>query len=354
MRSLGEAFHEAGALVIGLRIPGHGTTPAGLKRARWEDMAGAVKLAAVHLREKLGERPLFLVGYSNGGALAIEYALSALEDPALPAAARIVLVSPEIGVSKLAPLAVWQERLGRLLGLQKLAWNSINPEYDPFKYGSFAVNAGTQAHRLTTEITSRLARLESAGGLAEFPPVLAFQSLVDATVSTPALIEALFQRLPDGGHELVLFDINRVAGVEPVLQSDPKAHITEILKRQARRFTLSVLTNRSEQTREVVIRQYPPGVDEPSESPLDLTWPIAVYSLSHVALPFPEDDPVYGRIDTGDPSLIRLGDLALRGERGVLRVNPADMLRLRWNPFHTYLTRRALEFVRDGVPVSAP
>jgi hypothetical protein len=47
----------------------------------------------------------------------------------------MVLLSPEIGVIPLAALAIWQARLGHLLGLQKLEWNSILPEYEPYKYG---------------------------------------------------------------------------------------------------------------------------------------------------------------------------------------------------------------------------
>ena len=43
--------------------------------------------------------------------------------------------------------------------------------------------------------------------LAGFPPVLAFQSAVDATVSTSAVISTLFQRLPEGGHELIVYDV---------------------------------------------------------------------------------------------------------------------------------------------------
>ena len=36
----------------------------------------------------------------------------------------------------------------------------------------------------------------------------------------------------------------------------------------------------------------------------------------------------------------------LRGERGVLKIPAADMLRLRWNPFYPFMERRLLEFAR--------
>lgn len=55
--------------------------------------------------------------------------------------------------------------------------------------------------------------------------MLAFCSIVNATVSAPALVEGLFTRLPAGGHELVLFDINREAEIELLMKSNPTAVI---------------------------------------------------------------------------------------------------------------------------------
>ena len=73
------------------------------------------------------------------------------------------------------------------------------------------------------------------------------------------------------------------------------------------------------------------------------SWPDAVYSLSHVALPFSSEDPLYGNNVNGRQ--FQLGDVALRGERGVIRVLPADMLRLRWNPFYPLLVERVESFM---------
>ena len=49
--------------------------------------------------------PLHLVGYSNGGALAMKYALDALEDPALRKPQQMILLSPMIGVTSFARFA---------------------------------------------------------------------------------------------------------------------------------------------------------------------------------------------------------------------------------------------------------
>ena len=345
LRQLGERLHAAGAHVVGLRMPGHGTAPSGLVDLTWQDMLAAVRLAMDHLAGQSGEQPIYIVGYSTGAALAVLYALDAVQDSELPQARRLVLLSPAIGVTPAAALSVWQGRLGHLLGLDKLAWNAILPEYDPFKYGSFAINAGDVVYRLTLEIQERITALGEGGALDRVPPILAFSSIVDATVSTPGLVEGLFERLPAGGYELVLFDINRRTGIEPVLKSRPEAVIEALRADPKPAFTLSVVMNRTEQTGEVVVRSKgaPKGHELADVDP-GLSWPEHVYSLAHIALPFPANDPLYGGEPAGEDFALRLGKLAMRGERGVLRIPASDMLRQRWNPFYSYLESRVLEF----------
>jgi hypothetical protein len=84
LRNIGQSLHNAGASVIGLRIPGHGTAPSGLVEMHWQDMTLAVKLAMKHLHEQARDQPLYIIGYSNGSALAVYYALSSLRDDLLP------------------------------------------------------------------------------------------------------------------------------------------------------------------------------------------------------------------------------------------------------------------------------
>ena len=108
LRNLAERVHKAGAYAVGLRIPGHGTAPSGLVTVTWQDMDAAVRLAMRHVAEQASGQPLYIVGYSNGGALAVNYVLDALNDATLPQIDGLVLLSPEIGLAKVAALAVWQ------------------------------------------------------------------------------------------------------------------------------------------------------------------------------------------------------------------------------------------------------
>jgi hypothetical protein len=276
-----------------------------------------------------------------------------VRDAALPPVERLIVLSPAIGVTPVAALSVWQARLGHLLGLDKLAWNVILPEYDPFKYGSFAINAGDVVYRLTHEIQDRITALDEVGKLDRVPSILAFSSVVDATVAAPALVEGLFERLPPGGHELVLFDINREAEIEPILKSNPAAVLEALRADPNPNFTLSVVTNRDAKTKRAVVRRKSPGEDAQNDLDLGLPWPDHLYSLAHIALPFPADDPLYGGEPTQEGSGLHLGGLALRGERGVLRIPASDMLRQRWNPFYPYLETRVLEFMglASGGPI---
>ncbi len=75
------------------------------------------------------------------------------------------------------------------------------------------------------------------------PPVLAFQSVLDATVSARAVVEALFARLPANGSELVLVDINRAAKLAPVIGLAAEAEIGRIAPPPPRDYALTVVTN---------------------------------------------------------------------------------------------------------------
>jgi hypothetical protein len=132
--------------------------------------------------------------------------------------------------------------------------------------------------------------------------------------------------------------------------NSPLQSFEDYLVLEKQLFAISLVTNASEKSRDIVALQKIPGASTITRKPLDMKWPFNLYSLSHVALPFPVNDPLYGMIDSNDHSKIQLGNMGLRGERGVLQIPAEDMLRLRWNPFYSYLERRLLEFVRLAKP----
>ena len=122
----------------------------GLADVEWEDWLAATRLAVREARGRIGPAlPLHLVGFSNGGALAMKYALDALEDPALTRPERIVLISPMIGITTFARFAGFAGLPALLPHFAKAAWLGILPEFNPFKYNSFPVNGARQSCRLT-------------------------------------------------------------------------------------------------------------------------------------------------------------------------------------------------------------
>ncbi len=351
LRALGQMLYHQGFRVVGLRLPGHGTAPSGLLTVQWRDWAAAVRIAARHLAARLDPgKPLYMFGYSNGAALAVEYSLAVMEGEPLPDLQGLVLLSPAIGVSKVAALASWQSALGSLIGLDKLAWTSIQPEFDPYKYNSFTVNAGDQIYRLTENIAQRMDKLRQSQHVKGFPKVLAFHSVVDATVSPDILIETLFSKLAAEGHELVLFDVNRSAETEELLRSDPDIFLQELFAKKQLSFNQTLITSAVADSVQLVVRSRQAGSGQVFETPLGMAWPDGVFSLSHVALPFPPNDPIYGgKPYRGDVyPWITLGSVALRGERNLLLFPDNYFLRLRYNPFYAYLARRVRGFCRAG------
>ncbi len=195
LRHVARLYRDQGFVAVGMRMVGHGTVPAGLADASWEDWAAGTRLAVREARRLAGSGvPLHLVGYSTGAALALIHTLDA---PAAMRPDRLVLLSPMIGISRAARLAWFAEIPALLPRFAKSAWLGTRPEFNPFKYNSFPVNGARQSARLAGTLQGRLARAD----LSSLPPILAFQSVLDATVSTPAVVDALFARLPANGSE---------------------------------------------------------------------------------------------------------------------------------------------------------
>ncbi|MFG1190868.1 alpha/beta hydrolase [Xanthobacter flavus] len=347
-RHLAQLYADHGFIAIVLRLPGHGTVPGSLTQIGHEEWIAATALAMREARRRVGpDKPVHIVGYSNGGALALMHALDALDDPSLVAPSRIVLMSPMVGVTEFARFAGLAGLPAIFPAFAKAAWLNITPEFNPFKYNSFPVHAARESFQLTQVLQANIERHSRAGRLTGLAPVLTFQSVLDHTVSARAVIEQLHARLDDNGSELVLIDINRSGQFEDLLNRRSDTAISSLLPAAPRRFRTAVIGNSTPGSSATVVRETPAGATEETVRPLTAVYPEDVYSLSHVAVPFPLSDGLYGlEPDPAEKFGIRLGDIAARGEYGALVVDVDMLVRMSSNPFFPYLEER----VAAGLP----
>ena len=334
MRALADTFLAEGYYVVVLRLPGHGTIPSGLVDVTWEDWYEAVVLAAKHAASRGGAgKPLIACGHSTGAALLTLYALRSLDERSLPKLDDLHLVSAAIGISPFAVLTNVLSALSFIPGFEKAKWMDVLPEYDPYKYNSFPVNAANQIYKLTRAVRDSLNAV-APGRLEAMPRVHVYQSIVDSTVTASEVVHGLLARLPARDHELFVFDVNRNARMEGLIAPGPLADLERLRSAADLPFRMTLIGNRDRNTRLVSAFTREAGAGEVKEKNLPYEWPTGVFSVGHVALPFPIDDPVYGLTPPPDAEPgFNLGAIEPKGESGALIVGLGTFARLRSNPF---------------------
>ncbi|TPE61098.1 alpha/beta hydrolase [Sandaracinobacter neustonicus] len=341
LRHVAKLYEARGWAVVAIRNPGHGTVPAGLTKAGADQWQAATRLAVREATRLAPGKPLHIVGYSNGAALAMMYALDATENPKLAAPQKVVLISPMIGLTRFARFAGLAAMPSIFPAFVKAAWLGIEPEYNPFKYNSFPVRAGAESHRMTVILGEKIEAARASGRMGRLPPILTFQSVVDSTVSAPAVVEGLYSHLPANGSELVLFDINRAAYVGPMVRHSAQTAIDRLRPAGPHRYTLTLVMNAAPGDPQTVARSYAPDATTPQDYPLGIAYRRDFYSLGHVALPFPLSDGLYGADPSPDDRQgVALGALAARGENGVLGIPPSALARVSSNPFMPWMLGR--------------
>jgi hypothetical protein len=146
-----------------------------------------------------------------------------------------------------------------------------------------------------------------------------------------------------------VFDINRASGLTPFLRESEATLLSRLRDNSAKRYRRTLVTNVDPDSLDVAARTAEPGATNVATQPLGIAWPRDVYSLSHIAVPFPMSDPIYGREDaTAVPSVIRIGLLSPRGEKAVMSVPSDTLMRLTCNPFFTYMDERMAAWIGGG------
>ncbi|MDU6390151.1 MAG: alpha/beta hydrolase, partial [Pantoea sp.] len=242
------------------------------------------------------------------------------------------------GYARFAGIAGWPALFP---AFARTAWLNVAPEYNPFKYNSFPVNAARQSWLLTQALQAQIVQAARSGQISALAPVLTFQSVMDATVSTRAVVDALYHYLPRNGSSLVIFDINQAANMSALFRAPLPSAVSRLLPAAPRAYAATVITNRTPVTYQTEARTINAGEVEERVKPLTLAWPQDMFSLSHIAVPFPLNDDLYGeQPDEKNRYGISLGDISLRGETSSLTVGPETFMRATSNPFFSEMMAR--------------
>ena len=341
LRALAQRFSAAGLHVIVPRLPGNGTLPGELLRVRSEDWTAVTRMAVARAHDLVGERPVFIGGYSTGAALSLQHALQGLRDRTQMVDG-LFLFSPAIGITRFAALAKWDVLLSRLPVFRKFAWMNIWPEYDPFKYASFPKQAGHLVHEISEGNKALVERLKDTPAWDLLPPIITFQSVVDETVDVTSVLD-FYVDLNSNRHQLVLFDVNRSSTIAPFLVEAGDQVLQALNDDPLSARDITLVGSLGTGSTVVARRHCSPTTACSTMRRLEQTWPASVYSLSHIAVPFSPKDPLYGTENTSAaPSGYNLGRLSPKGERRVLVIPAEDLNRLRYNPFFDYMALRML------------
>jgi hypothetical protein len=160
-------------------------------------------------------------------------------------------------------------------------------------------------------------------------------------VSTQAVVDSLYRNLPSNGSELVLIDVNHRAGAGPIIRPEQANILATLLPPAPRLFAVTVVGNGTGDPETDEARTVAAGATDAQAKALGRLYPRDLYSLSHVALPFPPQDGLYGSEPGANENFgIRLGQVAVRGERGALIVGAETLMRASSNPFFDYMLER--------------
>jgi carboxylesterase len=182
MRRLGEALAKNGYTAMGVRLPGHGTSPEDLASRDCEEWLQTVE-RGFHLLANRHPR-IYCAGMSTGGLLLLSLA------PSLPARALVLL----------SPFLRFQNRLAGFAWLLRhfkdFQERPLPPELSPYYYQRRPLEGIHQVFRLISRARRNLARITV--------PTLVVSAEGDRTVQVRSALE-IFREIPSGRKEFHLY-----------------------------------------------------------------------------------------------------------------------------------------------------
>lgn len=192
--SLAERY--ACALVRGLLVPGHGTVPGDLLASTLDEWRQVTRYGVEGFRGQVDS--LYLVGYSNGSALGLDYLQSHPDDSLV---AGLVMLSPGLRAATASiALAPFLRHL--------LRWAGRGTDDDPAKYDSMTMRSAANFHALTSAITA-------PGAAAPPVPVLLVVSGEDTTIDSDAAADWFCTRAVPHPRSRLIWYRSPVTGRDP-------------------------------------------------------------------------------------------------------------------------------------------
>ncbi len=165
MRHLAQLYRDEGFVAVAVRLPGHGTVPAGPDGRGMGGLDGGTpaspfaRLAAACRRtsapRRLLERRRACDEVWPRGARRSEVATAGQDRAALAHDRR----------HELRPVRGARSAAGLLPAFAKAAWLSVVPEFNPFKYNFLSRRAATESHRLTQALQADIRAGRAAASL---------------------------------------------------------------------------------------------------------------------------------------------------------------------------------------------
>ena len=195
MRNVGEHLVKQGYLVRSILLPGHGTIPADLLTTTTKEWMKAIAYGIQSFSAEI--ESLYLVGFSTGAALSLNYILKQHKQNITG----LIMFSPAFALNTKSTILVRAYRMFRWLFKQH-KWILRNDCPDYTKYTSFPVNSAFLVQRLIVE-NKLLAKKQQCT-----LPVFMVVSSDDETVRSDVSIK-YFQHTSNPHNILYLYSNNK-------------------------------------------------------------------------------------------------------------------------------------------------
>lgn len=193
MRDIGKHLQQQGMLVRSILLPGHGSIPADLLTTSPTEWMKALQYGISSFVGEVEE--LYLVGFSTGAALQLNYLLQHLESQ--PKIAGLIMLCPAMALNTKQSIFLRMYRMVRwMFKQQKWILRNDNPDY--CKYTSFPVNSAYLVQRVIFE-NKFLLKTESCP-----VPIFIAMSEDDETVRADVVID-FFKTTTHVKNEFILY-----------------------------------------------------------------------------------------------------------------------------------------------------